>query len=38
MLFPGDGVNARLSSLYEGLKPPAMSRFGETDDKTRELI
>lgn len=31
-------VNARVAGLYEGLKPPAMSRYGETRDKTEELI
>lgn len=31
-------VNARVESLYEGLKPPALSRYGETRDKTDELI
>ncbi|MGI9303342.1 MAG: fumarate hydratase C-terminal domain-containing protein [Gammaproteobacteria bacterium] len=31
-------INAKIDSLYEGLKKPALSRFGETDDKTDELI
>lgn len=31
-------VNARVESLYEGLKPPALSRYGETRNKTDELI
>lgn len=31
-------VNARVEGLYEGLKPPALSRYGETRDKTDELI
>ena len=31
-------VNQRVESLYEGLKPPALSRYGETRDKTDELI
>lgn len=31
-------VNRRVSKLYEGLRPPALSRYGETDDKTDELI
>lgn len=31
-------VNARIEAAYEGLKKPALSRYGETDDKTRELI
>ena len=31
-------VNERVEGLYEGLKPPALSRYGETSDKTEELI
>ena len=31
-------VNAGLSKLYEGLKPPSLSRYGETDDRGDELI
>jgi len=31
-------VNAGLARLYDGLKPPSLSRYGETDDKTKELI
>ncbi len=31
-------VNARVDGLYEGLKPPALSRYGETRNKTDELI
>lgn len=31
-------VNSRVESLYEGLKPPALSRYGETRNKTDELI
>ncbi|MEM7403664.1 MAG: fumarate hydratase C-terminal domain-containing protein [Pseudomonadota bacterium] len=31
-------VNANIEKIYAGLKPPALSRYGETDDKTRELI
>ena len=31
-------INKRVEKLYEGLKPPALSRFGETSDKTSELI
>ncbi len=31
-------VNARIEAAYEGLKKPALSRYGETDDKTSELI
>ncbi len=29
---------ARIEGLYEGLKPPALHRYGETDDRTDELI
>jgi L(+)-tartrate dehydratase beta subunit len=31
-------VNERVEALYEGLKPPALSRYGETRNKTDELI
>ncbi|MEC9367121.1 MAG: fumarate hydratase C-terminal domain-containing protein [Pseudomonadota bacterium] len=31
-------VNKRVEGLYEGLRPPALSRYGETDRKTDELI
>ena len=31
-------INARIEAAYAGLKAPALSRYGETDDKTRELI
>ncbi len=31
-------INAGLDRLYEGLKKPGLSRFGETDDRTDELI
>ena len=31
-------INERVESLYEGLRPPALRRFGETRDKTEELI
>lgn len=31
-------INARLEGLYKGLKPPALRRFGETDDRSDELI
>ena len=31
-------VNARFESLYAGLKKPSLSRFGETDDRSDELI
>ncbi|MHA1153673.1 MAG: fumarate hydratase C-terminal domain-containing protein [Alphaproteobacteria bacterium] len=29
---------ARIDALYEDLKPPALSRYGETDDRKDELI
>jgi L(+)-tartrate dehydratase beta subunit len=31
-------VNAGFARLYEGLKKPSLSRFGETDDRSDELI
>lgn len=31
-------INAKLGRLYEGLKKPRLSRFGETDDRSDELI
>ncbi|MCB1971568.1 MAG: fumarate hydratase C-terminal domain-containing protein [Geminicoccaceae bacterium] len=31
-------INPRLAKLYEGLKPPALHRYGETDDRKDELI
>jgi L(+)-tartrate dehydratase beta subunit len=31
-------VNVGIAKLYDGLKPPSLSRFGETDDRSRELI
>ena len=34
----GKVVNLKLEKLYEGLKPPALSRYGETDDRNDELI
>lgn len=34
----GDLVNAGLEKLYEGLKPPALHRYGETADRKREVI
>jgi L(+)-tartrate dehydratase beta subunit len=39
-LFEQQGrlINANLEKLYEGLKAPALSRFGETDDRKDELI
>lgn len=34
----GDRINARLGQLYEGLRPPALHRFGETDDRKNEVM
>ena len=31
-------VNANLERVYQGLRPPALSRYGETDDRKDELI
>jgi L(+)-tartrate dehydratase beta subunit len=39
-LFEQQGrlVNENLEKLYAGLKPPALARYGETDDRKDELI
>ncbi len=34
----GKMINANIEKLYEGLKAPALARFGETDDRKDELI
>lgn len=34
----GKLINANLEKLYDGLKAPALSRYGETDDRKDELI
>jgi len=34
----GRQINAGIEKLYDGLKAPALSRFGETDDRKDELI
>ena len=34
----GKKINANLEKLYDGLKAPALSRYGETDDRKDELI
>lgn len=34
----GQRINANLEKLYAGLKPPTLSRFGETDNRSDELI
>jgi len=39
-LFAEQGrlVNANVDKLYEGLRPPALHRYGETDDRRHELM
>lgn len=34
----GEIINSKLASLYDGLKPPALHRYGETDDRKDELM
>ena len=34
----GELVNQNIDSLYDGLKKPALHRYGETDDRTDELM
>lgn len=34
----GERVNAGLAGLYEGLRAPALRRFGETDDRKDEVV
>lgn len=34
----GEMVNRRIAGLYEGLRPPALHRYGETDDRTDEVM
>lgn len=34
----GDLVNKNIDSLYSGLKKPTLHRYGETDDRTDELM
>lgn len=34
----GELVNRRIEGVYEGLKKPALMRYGETDDRSDELI
>ena len=34
----GEIVNQRIASLYDGLKPPALHRYGETDDRRDEVM
>ncbi len=33
-----DKINRRIAHAYEGTRPPALSRYGETDDREEELI
>ncbi len=34
----GEQVNAGIDALYAGLKPPALHRYGETDDRKKEVM
>ncbi len=34
----GDIVNKGIGKLYQGLKPPALHRYGETDDREDEVM
>jgi L(+)-tartrate dehydratase beta subunit len=34
----GEAINAGIARLYDGLKPPALHRYGETDDRRDELM
>ena len=34
----GELVNQNIEKLYEGLKPPALHRYGETGDRKKEVI
>ncbi len=34
----GDIVNQGIARLYDGLKPPALHRYGETDDREDEVM
>ncbi len=34
----GKQINTTFDHLYQGLKPPALSRYGEKDDRKEELI
>ncbi len=34
----GDLINQNLEKLYEGLKPPALHRYGETDNREDEVM
>ncbi len=34
----GEQVNKHIESLYDGLKEPALHRYGETGDRKKELM
>ena len=34
----GEEINAGIQKLYEGLKPPALHRYGETSDRKNEVM
>ncbi|OZI31031.1 fumarate hydratase [Bordetella genomosp. 10] len=34
----GEEINAGIDALYAGLKPPALHRYGETDDRKKEVM
>ncbi|HVR52779.1 MAG TPA: fumarate hydratase C-terminal domain-containing protein [Pseudorhodoferax sp.] len=34
----GEQINAGIQKLYAGLKPPALHRYGETDDRRNEVM
>ncbi|HSW20211.1 MAG TPA: fumarate hydratase C-terminal domain-containing protein [Ramlibacter sp.] len=34
----GEQINAGIEALYAGLKPPALHRYGETDDRKHEVM
>jgi L(+)-tartrate dehydratase beta subunit len=34
----GEEINAGIEKLYEGLKPPALHRYGETNDRKNEVM
>jgi L(+)-tartrate dehydratase beta subunit len=34
----GEIINQGIAALYEGLKPPALHRYGETDDRRDEVM
>jgi L(+)-tartrate dehydratase beta subunit len=34
----GEEINAGIEKLYAGLKPPALHRYGETNDRKNEVM